>query len=566
MSLEEKPWHKSYYFGPYRLPKTLQPYPRTPLYRILDDTASRHPSQVAIYYEGREIRYRDLKSMADSLARALAGQGAAKGKSVAISLPNCPQFIMGDFATLKTGAFVTLISPLHGAGEIEYELRESGAETLICLEESLDLINSIKDKTSLQNIIVTSDKDYAEEEPAGGIKIKGALRFKDLIAEHEGEPPPPEPELDPLEDLAYLLFTGGATGIPKGVMITHYNRYCNVMQGLAWVYSPLMPGIEGKASGMVPIPLFHTYGHWAAHSAVYMGLRLILVRDPRDTDTIVELMRRFRPAVVCVVPTQLMRLADRDIERMVVSIMSGAAPLPQKVADAVSAKLKMPISEGYGLTETGPVTHMNIAALSKVTGFMRVMKSGIGVPVPDTEVKLVDVDTGEDIGLDGEGELYLRGPQVMKGYWPNPGSGLAEGGWLASGDIARMDEDGYFYIVDRVKDMANISGYKVYTNTIDEILFTHPAVAMAVTIGVPDPERPGSERIKAFIKLKEGHEGEVREVDFIEYCREKIPPYAVPRSIEFRDELPMTVTEKLFKRELREEEVQKMKERGVLIE
>jgi long-chain acyl-CoA synthetase len=192
------------------------------------------------------------------------------------------------------------------------------------------------------------------------------------------------------------------------------------------------------------------------------------------------------------------------------------------------------------------------------------VKLSMGVPVPDAEVKLVDTETGEDTHFGKEGELYLRGPQTMKGYWPTPGSGLTEDGWVASGDIARMDEDGYFYIVDRVKDMANISGYKVYTSTIDEVLFTHPAVSMAVAIGIPDPERPGSERIKAFIRLKEGYEGKVTPEEIMEYCRDRVAPYARPKFVEFRDDLPLTVTEKLFKRALREEEIQKMKERGEL--
>jgi len=295
-----------------------------------------------------------------------------------------------------------------------------------------------------------------------------------------------------------------------------------------------------------------------------MGMRIILIADSRDMDTIVEQMTQQRPMLVCMVPTQLMRLADRKIGRMVVSIMSGAAPLPKQVADAVSAELKMPISEGYGLSEAGPLTHINLSAFSKITGFVRFLKPGIGVPIPDTEAKLVDTSTGKDLGLSGEGELYLRGPQLMKGYWPETGRGLTEGGWLATGDVAKMDEDGYFQIVDRVKDMAIISGYKVYTTTIDDILFTHPAVAMAAAIGIPDPERPGSERIKVFIKVKEGHENKVKEDDLIEHCRDKVPPYAVPKYVEFREDLPLTVTEKLFKRELREEEIARMKERGDL--
>ncbi|MDY6796355.1 MAG: AMP-binding protein [Actinomycetota bacterium] len=535
------------------------------MYSILDDSAASYPYKAAIDYEGSRIRYKELKLMADSLANALLGMGVGKGKSVVVYLPNCPQYIIGDFAILKAGAFTTPISPLHKAGEVEYQLNKCGAETIICLEEDLELFESMKDKTNLQNIIVTDIGDYADKGAAAQTKTApGTHRFVDLITEHEGDPPPPDPGIDPTEDLAYLAFTGGSTGIPKGVMLTHSARYCNVMQGLPWVYSPLMGGIKGKSSVIIPVPLFHIYGHWVLHSAMYMGLRIILLPDPRNMDKLVELMQRNRPLLVCVVPTQLMRLVGKKIGRMPVTIMSGAAPLPSQVADDIGEELKMPISEGYGLTETGPVTHMNVSSFSKVTGFMRMFKRGIGIPIPDTEVKLVDPGTGEDIGFDEEGELYLRGPQLMKGYWPTPGDGLTDDGWVTTGDVAKVDEDGYFYIVDRVKDMANISGYKVYTTVVDEVLFTHPAVSMAVSIGVPDPERAGSERIKAFIRVKDDYEGEIKTEDLIEHCREKLPPYAIPKFIEFNDDLPLTVTEKLFKRALREKEVQKMKEKGEL--
>ena len=563
MSMEEYPWHNSYSLGPFKLAKTLYPYPQKPLYDMLTDAATAYARKAAISFEGREIKYQELKLMADSLARALTRLGAEKGKSIVIFLPNCPQYIISDFAILRTGAVVTPISPLHKADEVEHELSQCGAEIIICMEDHLDFIESIKDKTTLQHIIMTSVDDYTSDEKTPA-KIPGTLQFRDLIAEHEGEDPLQEPDINPQEDLAYLIFTGGSTGIPKGVMVTHYNRHCNVMQGMPWMYSPMAKSIKGKASVMIPIPLYHVYGHWMTHTAIYMGMRMILIPDPRDMDTIVEQMKEQRPMLVCMVPTQLMRLADREIGRMVVSIMSGAAPLPQKVADAVSAELKMPISEGYGLTEAGPLTHINLSAFSKITGYMRFLKPGIGVPIPDTEVKLIETDTGEDLNYSGAGELYLRGPQMMKGYWPEAGNGLTKDGWLATGDIAEMDDDGYFQIVDRVKDMAIISGYKVYTNTIDDILFKHPAVEMAAAIGVPDPERPGSERVKAFIKVKTDHMGKVDEGDFIEYCRDKVPPYAVPKFVEFREDLPMTVTEKLFKRELREEEIQGMKERGEL--
>jgi long-chain acyl-CoA synthetase len=244
--------------------------------------------------------------------------------------------------------------------------------------------------------------------------------------------------------------------------------------------------------------------------------------------------------------------------------MSGAAALAPEIAQRFKQQTGMPITEAYGLTETGGGTHINLSSFSKITGFMTSEKLGsIGIPMPDTEVKIIDLETNEEAAPGKEGELWVRGPQVMKGYWPEAGKGLVDG-WLATGDVVKMDDDGYFYITDRVKDMANVSGLKVYTRLVDDVLYEHPAVADGVAIGIPDPERPGSDRIKAFIRLKPEYEGKVTAEDIISHCREKLPPYSVPKFVEFRKELPLTVTEKIFKRQLREEEIAKMKAKGEL--
>jgi long-chain acyl-CoA synthetase len=274
-------------------------------------------------------------------------------------------------------------------------------------------------------------------------------------------------------------------------------------------------------------------------------------------------MKEHRPLIVSVVPTHLMRIAERKIGRLPVMLVSGAAPLPREVFDAILRDIMMPVTEGYGLTECGPVTHMNPSCFSRITGFVGEVTYGIGVPVPDTEVRIVDPQTDEELHAGESGEILVRGPQLMKGYWPIPGSGLANG-WLRTGDIGRMDEKGYFVIEDRVKDMANVSGYKVYTTQIDDVLFTYPGVAMAAAVGIPDPERSGSERIKVFIRPKEEYKGKLNAENIIEYCRERLAPYAVPKYIEFRDDLPLTVTQKIFKRALREEEIKKAKEQGII--
>ena len=551
----DKPWLKSYKLGPYPLKKTLEPYPKIPVYKFLDDSADAYPQQVAVEYLGKRIRYHELKDYVDRLANALAGLGVKKGDKVATILPNCPQYIMTDFAVSKTGAAVVPCSTLHKVLDLEYEIGESGAETVVCSDEALSLVNSIKDKTKLRNIIVTSPMDYSAQEPEVK-EVPGAYQFKDLIAEHE--PHPPQVDIDPVEDLAYLSFTGGATGVPKGVMITHYNRACNIRQ-MIWVLEPLWPGIKGKAAAEVVVPLFHAYGHMAVLGSIALGMRILLVSDPRDTDQIISLMKENRPMVIYVVPTHLMRIAERKVGRLPVLLMSAAAPLPEGVFDAIKREVMMPVTEGYGLTECGPMTHANLTTFSKITGFAAKETLGIGLPIPDTEAKIVDLDTGEELGAGESGEILIRGPQTMKGYWPTPGSGL-DNGWLHTGDIGRMDENGYFVLTDRVKDMANISGYKVYTTEVDDVLFKYPGVAMAAAVGIPDPERPGSERIKVFIKPKEEYKGKLSADEIIAYCKDKLPAIAVPKSVEFRDELPLTVSEKIFKRVLREEEIKKMKE------
>ena len=320
---------------------------------------------------------------------------------------------------------------------------------------------------------------------------------------------------------------------------------------------PLEKGIIVKSSLLIGIPAFHAYGHWAIRASVYWGLQMIMIPDPRDIAGIAAQLKKSRPFMAPLVPTQYMRLLEHNIGRTNTSFTSGAAPLPPEVAVRFKKITGMPITEAYGLTETSPVTHFNLSSFAKITGFMYFEKKGsIGVPVVDTEIRLVDPATGSDVPQGEIGELYIKGPQVMKGYWPTPGSGLADG-WLPTGDLCRMDEDGYFFLVDRIKDMINVSGNKVYSTTVDEVLFEHPAVAQAVAIGLPDPARPGSERIKAFIVLRQENKEAVTAEDLIAYCRERLAPYAVPKSIEFRKYLPMTVTGKLFKKQLREEEMRK---------
>ena len=559
-SYNDKPWLKSYKLGPFKLKQTIE-YPQQPLFSILDETAEKFPGKDAYDYLGNRMKYKELKAQTDSFATALRHLGTEKGDRVMLFLPTCPQFIISDFGILKAGATLVPCSPILKAPELRHQAQESRAKTIICLDKHLDLIRSIQDDTAIQNIIITSLSDYSPQERENPEKIPGTYDLRQLI--HDNEPKPPEVDINPTEDLAILAFTGGSTGVPKGVMITHFQRLANVLQGLPWMMAPL-PTYRGSASSLLAIPVFHAMGHYLMQSSIYWGLKIFLIPDPRNTDMIVTLMNEYRPFLLFMVPTQLMKLAHpkTEIKRMPVMIMSGAAPLPTDVARKLEDKIKMPISEGYGLTESGPCTHINISTFSKVTRFASSTRPGVGLPVPDTDVKIVDSVTLKDVPFGEVGEIWVRGPQIMEGYWPDAGAGLEDGGWLRTGDLGKMDEDGYFHVVDRIKDMINVSGMKVYSIEIDEILFRHPAVESAVTIGLPDPKRPGSERLKAFIRLRPEYKNSILEKDIIEYCRDKMAPYAVPKFIEFKDDLPLTVTEKIFKRALREEEIQKMKDGG----
>jgi long-chain acyl-CoA synthetase len=426
---------------------------------------------------------------------------------------------------------------------------------VICQEDQLERVMAAAAQCQVERIVVTSIEGYDVREVAAPLP-ESAKELRALL--RDNDPEPPQIEIEPEEDLCELAFTGGATGTPKGVMLTHYNRQAGVVQGLPWLMKPLLHGIAGKASVLLSVPLFHAYGGFIQQSATYLGMRLILLPDPRDTQAMVDNILDHRPFLIPGVPTQFMRLAEAGLRRVNTMLFSGSAPLPQEVAQGIRQKTGMPISEGYGLTETSTLTHINLSAFSRITGFMTKEVSGIGVPCPDTECRLVDPQTGKDVPIGETGEVVVRGPQVMKGYWPEPGSGLTDDGWLHTGDIGIMDETGCFQIVDRIKDMVNVSGLKVYTTHVDEVLFKHPAVQMAAAFGVPDPKVPGSERVMAVICLKDEKRGKVTGQEIQNYCKEHLPPYAVPRYVEFRDDMPLTVSEKVFKKVLRDEAIARM--------
>jgi long-chain acyl-CoA synthetase len=555
MTYLEKPWLKSYKLGPYALDHSLGDLAPNSVYTLLEQAAERYPTQTAILYQDRSLKYHQFKERVDRLAGALINLGVERGDRVCLYLPNCVEYLLMYWAVMKAGGAVVPTSILRRREGLLHEVHSSGSRIVCCREENLDLVLSLSEECDLEHIVVTSTAGYDQAEVRKPLP-KIALELRSMLAQDTRLEQPVE--IDPDVDLSELAFTGGATGIPKGVMITHANRYWAVEQLLPWLMKAMLKGIEGKSSVLVAIPLFHAYGNFIQLTAIRLGLRMILLPDPRDTEAMEQTILDHRPFLIPGVPTQFMRLKDVGLKRINSMLYSGAAPLPQKVAEGIQRKTGMPVSEGYGLTETASISHINLSAFGKITGFLARTKPGIGVPTPDTECQLLNPETGQAVPVGETGEVVLRGPQIMSGYWPEVGSGLTAEGWLHTGDIGVMEEDGYFHIVDRIKDMVNISGMKVYTTEVDEVLFRHPAVQMAAAFGVPDVEIPGSERLMVVVQCKPGQQGAISEEDIREFCRQQLPPYAVPKYVEFRDNMPLTVSEKVFKRVLREEAIKKL--------
>jgi long-chain acyl-CoA synthetase len=564
---QEKPWLK--FYEPH-VPEHID-YPQTTLPAALEETAYRYPDLPALIFKDKRISYREYNQTVDRFAAALQGLGVEQGDRVAIHLPNCPQFPISYYAVLRTGGIVVPCNPIYTARELKHQLVDSGAEVIITLSAMYPLIRQIRADTSLRHVVVAKVKTYFPPllkllftlllEKKGGHRVDISADpnthwFGDLLAQAPARPRPVEMTWD---DTAVLMYTGGTTGVSKGAQLTHKNIYVNAFQVKTWVNAA-----EGQESTLTALPLYHSYAMTCCMNvgAVTAGTAILIV-DPRDTDDILKSIHKYRPSYYPGVPAMYVAINNHpeaskyDLTALKVC-NSGAAPLPVEVQQRFQELTGARLIEGYGLSEATPVTHTNPAY-----GESRI---GIGLPYPDTEVKIVDPVTGEkEVGVGEVGELCIRGPQVMKGYWQMPTETAntlrvhPEGGdpWLHTGDLARMDEDGYFQIVDRKKDMIlGAGGYNVYPREIEDVLYEHPKVLEAAAVGIPVPDK--GERIKVFVSLKEGETATEEEI--IAFCRENLAPYKIPRSVEFRDELPKSLVGKVLRRALAEEEAKKQAE------
>ncbi len=564
MTYDERPWLKNYdeWIDPDFIPE------QETLAKKLDEVFADYPSRAAIHYMGTTITFREMESLSNRFAAMLAELGMGPGDVVGINLPNLPQFLIAYAGTLRAGCAATGISPLLSPKEMAYQLNDCKAKILVTLDVIYaERVVKIKDKVpDLTHIVTCGIADYltplkrflgkalkkiptAKVEPING---KTVMSFLDLMKTYPDRKP--QVEIKP-EHNCLIQYTGGTTGMPKGTELTHYNLIANGEHFKQWM--DMSMGTEVFISAF---PFFHLAGLYFGSGGLTSGNPQILVPDPRNTDHFCKEFEKYKPTMMANVPSLYQMLLEnpkfRDLDfEGVKYCFSGAAPFAVESLKALEAVVgKNKVMEAYGMTETSPLMTANPAKGRKKVG-------SVGVPLQSTYVRLVDLDEGKkQVPLGEAGELIVRGPQVMKGYYNKPEETahakreLDGEVWLYTGDVAKMDEDGFFYIVDRSKDMIIVSGYKVFSKEAEETLYAHPAVELCAIVGMEDPKRPGNERVKAVIQLSTEYKGKDHEQvkkDIIDYCRENMAPYKVPKIVEFVDELPLTAIGKVDKKVLR---------------
>jgi long-chain acyl-CoA synthetase len=559
---EDKPWVTSYEKD---VPEKIE-YEEICLPEILERSARRFPNKMALLFQGYKITFRELNDMVNRFAASLHDFGVDKGDSVAVLLPNVIPCVVAYYGILKIGAIAVMNNPLYSDRELEYQFNDSDSKLLVTIDLLANRMIDLRPKTKIKQIIYTSIGDYLpfpknllfpfvakKKNLAADVKsAENVYPWKKLTAKNPSRLPEVELSFD---DIAMYQYTGGTTGVSKAVMITHGNLSSQVQQIGAW-----FPTFDSNEVMLGALPFFHVFGLTTAMNlAIFLGWGDILVPKPQP-DALLEAIRKYKPSFTPLVPTMYIGILNNPvIDKInltsIKGCFSGSAPLPLEIIRDFENRTGAVIVEGFGLTEASPVTHVN-----PFSGGKRKVGS-IGIPISDTECRIVNLDDGNtDVPVGESGELLVRGPQVMKGYRNNPEettNTLADD-WLHTGDIAKMDEDGYFYIVDRKKDMIISGGCNVYPRDIEEVFYEHPKIKEACAIGIPHPTR--GESVKVFTVLKQGQTATQEEL--IEFCTDKVAKYKLPTEIEFRDDLPKTNVGKILKKELREEEMAKRKKTG----
>lgn len=555
--MSSKPWLKFY---PAEVPPTYD-YPKQNLAHFLEVTAARYPEVTALEFMGKKMNYRTLLQQSYQFANALRKLGIRKGDRVAIMLPNCPQTVIAYYGTLLMGGIAVMTNPLYMPRELEHQLTDAGARVIVTLDPLVERVRTATKLHPMEYIIATSIKDYLPFPKNLLYPIKAKkdgmlvhLNYNDRLIAFptflaSDSPEPCHVEVDPEQDLALLQYTGGTTGFAKGVMLTHMNLVANTIQNQLWFYRAR----PAKEKYLAALPFFHVFGMTVLlNQSVSLGGTLLLM--PRfEIHQVLQTIHLKKPTVFPGAPTMYVAIINhKDVEGYNLSsinvCVSGAAPLPLEVQTRFEEITGGKLIEGYGLTEASPVTHANNIWGMRKTG-------SIGIPFPDTDAMIVQPDTLEEVPVGEIGELAVRGPQVMRGYWNRPEETYKtlRDGWLLTGDLGRMDEDGFFYILDRRKDLIIAGGYNIYPREVEEVLFGHPDVEEAIVAGIFDRYR--GETVKAYIVLKEGVTPD--EESIRRWCKEKLAAYKVPKVYEFRDSLPKTLAGKVLRRKLVEEEAER---------
>jgi long-chain acyl-CoA synthetase len=544
-----RPWLRHY---DYWVPPSLT-YPQRPLCEILDTSAIDVADRPATAFLGAELTFREIKSRSDAFARALVELGVTKGDRVGIMLPNCPQYIVAAFAILRLGAVVVNVNPTYTAREVLSLATDSGMSAIVTLDALAPLVLEIRTKTRLAHVVVTSLAEYSAAQSAPP-RVAGALSLTDLIAEAREKgmgAAPPRVAVAP-DDLAVLQYTGGTTGAPKGAMLTHRNIFANVVQSETVHYRSY---VRGEGRYLIVIPYFHIYAFTVGMmQGTWVGALQILI-PKYDVEQVLTAIRTYRPTYFPAVPTIFVSLLahPKVLEfglEQVRHFNSGGAPCPVDVIEEFERRIGRTLNEGYGLSETSPVTHSTPQLAPRKPGT-------IGLPLPDTDIRVVDVETGtRELPAGEAGELCIAGPQVMKGYWNRPDETaqalqMGDDGrvWFHTGDIARIDEDGYTSIVQRKKDLIIVDGFNVYPSEVEAVLYAHPAIRLAAVIGVP--HKYHGEVVKACVVLREGESASP--ADLQAHCAAGLAEYKRPRHIEIRQTLPTSAVGKVLYRVLRDE-------------
>jgi len=553
--MNEKPWVAHY---DYSVPSTLR-YPQLLVHELLDIPVNLFPDKPFLNYFGTKISFEELRNTALRMANALAELGVKKGDRVGINLPNTPQYVIGYYAIMYLGAIVVNYNPLLTADELKALVKQTKTSVFITFDMVLPTIKKVCESVEIPTIIATSVFDYLEGAEQSTPESMGMEpewhHFSDLLKNSSSQKRP-KVKISP-NDAALIQFTGGTTGIPKGAVLSHANLTAATYSVTAWGTDLIKNIIPENRTVMCVLPLFHVYANIVCMNwAVLNNATMVLV--PRfEIDDFMNTLAGFEKiSLFPAVPTMINaiinhpRFEEINPAKRIDLLLSGGAPIPVELMEKVN-ELGIFCAEGWGMSETSSLGITNPIIGKKKVG-------SIGIPFPSTDIKIVDLETAENSVPAGEpGELLIKSPLVMKEYWDNPEKTAEElkDGWLHTGDIVTQDEDGYLFVVDRKKDMVIAGGYNIYPRDIDEVLYQHPKVMDAVAVGVPDEYR--GETIKAFIVLKEGETATDKEI--IDFCKEKLAIYKVPKIVEFRDDIPKSAVGKILRRELREEEIAKLK-------